>query len=92
MQNSGNSIVKVIISVLAIVCIALIVIFIVNNKPDCSGSNTQNDVDNDDYGYFDDYLGDMYTSDGDITFDDNNTEEMDSIPNDAAAPSASDMN
>ena len=86
MQNSGSGIIKLVISILAVICIILAVVFAVKNKPDCSGS-TAPDTQPDDYSYQDDYS----VSGGDITFDDNNTEEMDSIPNeDAPAASSSD--
>ena len=78
MQNNGMA--KLIIAVLAIVCIALAVVFIIKNKPTC----TPAEAPEPDYSYSDDEYS---VSGGDITFEDNNTEEMDSIPNEEAAVS-----
>lgn len=89
MQNSGSGLAKVIITILAIVCVALIVVFIVKNKPDCADNSPEQ---TDDYSGYSEYTEDFSVSGGDITFDDNSTEEMDTIPNDAAAPSATDAN
>lgn len=86
MQNSGSGAAKLIITVLAIVCVILMVVFIVKNKPECADSSVQEPEE--EYSYSEDYS----VSDGDITFEDNNTEEMDTIPNDSSAPSSTDAN
>ena len=82
MQNS-NGIIKLVITVLAVICIVLAVVFALKNKPDCSGPEKEPEPE--DYSYQEDYS----VSGGDITVDDNNTEEMDTIPNEGGAPAAS---
>ena len=79
MQNSGSSVARLVITVLAVVCIVLAVVFALKNKPDCSGKTSEPEPT--EYSSYQDQ--DYSVSGGDITFDDNNTEEMDTIPNEA---------
>lgn len=72
-----NNIAKLVIAILAIVCVALVVTFVLKNKPTCTPDASPEP----DYSYSDE---DFSVSGGDLTFEDNNTEEMDSIPNEAS--------
>lgn len=83
MQNSSGA-VKAIISILAVVCIILAVVFTVKNKPECADNHTEPEPES-----YNSYQEDYSVSGGDITIEDNSTEEMDTIPNEEAAPAVS---